>query len=44
MGMDFNVNVDVKTTGKEQIDALEKQLNELKSETVKINVEIDNKI
>lgn len=43
MGMDFNVNVDVKTTGKEQIDALEKQLNELKSETVKINVEIDNK-
>lgn len=41
--MDFNVNVDVKTTGKEQIDALEKQLDALKSETVKINVEIDNK-
>lgn len=43
MGMDFNVNVDVKTTGKEQIDALERQLNALKSETVKINVDIDSK-
>lgn len=41
MGMDFNVNVDIKTTGKEQIDALEKQINALKSETVKINVELD---
>lgn len=41
--MNFEVNVDVKTTGKEQIDALERQLNALKSETVKINVELDNK-
>lgn len=43
MGMNFEVNVDVKTTGKEQIDALEKQLNALKSEPIKINVDIDSK-
>lgn len=39
MGMDFNVDVNVKTNGKEAIDALERQLNKLKSETVKINVQ-----
>lgn len=43
MGMNFEVNVDVKTTGKEQIDALERQLNALKSEPIKINLDIDSK-
>lgn len=43
MGMNFEVNVDVKTTGKEQIDALERQLNALKNEPIKINVDVDSK-
>lgn len=43
MGMNFEVNVDIKTTGKEQIDALERQLNALKNEPIKINVDIDSK-
>ena len=34
--MDFNVNVSVKTTGKEQVDALERQIESLKSQTVNI--------
>lgn len=36
MSMDFNVNVSVKTTGKEQVDALERQIESLKSQTVNI--------
>ena len=40
MGMDFNVDVNVKTNGKEAIDALERQLNKLKSETVKVDVQL----
>lgn len=38
--MDFNVDVNIKTNGKEDVDALEKQINNLKNETVKINVDI----
>lgn len=40
--MDFNVNVHVKTTGKETIDALEKQINSLKNKSVKIKLDIDS--
>ena len=36
MGIDFDVNVSVKTTGKEQVDALERQIESLKSQTVNI--------
>ena len=36
MGMDFDVNVKVRTTGAEKIDALEKQINSLKTESIKV--------
>lgn len=36
MGIDFDVNVSVKTTGKEQVDALERQINQLKNNPIKI--------
>lgn len=39
--MDFNVNVNVRTTGAEKIDALEKQIQSLKTNSVKIKVELD---
>lgn len=41
--MDFNVDVKVRTSGKEEIDALERQIKALKNETVKINIDVDNK-
>lgn len=41
MGMDFNVNVNVKTNGAEKIDALEKQINSLKTESIKLKVDVD---
>lgn len=40
--MDFNVDVHVRTSGKEQIDALEKQINALKSEKITIGVDVDS--
>ena len=43
MSMDFNVNVNVKTNGAEKIDALEKKINSLKTESIKLNVELDSK-
>lgn len=41
MSMDFNVNVNVKTNGAEKIDALEKQINSLKTESIKLKVDVD---
>ena len=46
MGMNFNVDVDIKTHGKEKIDQLEQQINKLKSQSIDINVKLtgNNKI
>lgn len=41
MPMDFDVNVKVRTTGAEKIDALEKQINSLKTESIKVKVDVD---
>ena len=41
MGMDFDVNVKVRTTGAEKIDALEKQINSLKTEPINVKVDVD---
>lgn len=41
MPMDFDVNVKVRTTGAEKIDALEKQVNSLKTESIKVKVDVD---
>jgi len=41
--MDFDVKVKVQTTGKEQLEALEDKIKSLKTNTVKIDVEVDNK-
>lgn len=41
--MDFNVDVKVRTSGKEEIDVLERQIEALKNETVKINIDVDDK-
>ena len=38
MGVDFQVNVNVKTNGKEAVDALERQLAKLQNESVNIKV------
>lgn len=38
MGVDFQVNVNVKTNGKEAVDALERQLTKLQNESVNIKV------
>ena len=40
--MDFNVNVDIKTTGKTQIDELEKQIQQLKSSTISVKLDVKN--
>lgn len=40
MGMDFDVNVSVKTTGKEIIDNLEKQLDKIKNNSVELKVDL----
>ena len=42
MGMDFNVNVNVKTNGAEKIDVLEKQINSLKTQGINLKVNIDS--
>lgn len=41
MGVDFDVNVHVKTDGKEKIDQLERQLESLNSKAVKIKINAD---
>ena len=41
MPMDFDVNVKVRTTGAEKIDALEKKINSLKTESIKVKVDVD---
>lgn len=41
MGVDFQVNVDVKTNGKEAVDALERQIDKLKNETIKVKMDVD---
>lgn len=38
MGMDFNVDVNVKTNGKSEVDALEKQIQKLQSTKIDLNV------
>lgn len=43
MGKDFQYNVNLKTHGKKTIDALEKQINNLKNNTVHLKVCIDGK-
>lgn len=39
--MDFRVDVQVRTSGKEKIDSLEKQINKLKNSSVKLNFTSD---
>ena len=43
MGIDFDVNVKVRTTGAgvEEIDALEKKIKSLKTESIKVKVDVD---
>lgn len=41
MSVDFQVNVNVKPNGKEKVDELERQIERLKSETVRINFETE---
>lgn len=41
MSMDFSVNVNVKTSGDEKIDTLEKKINSLKTESIKLKVDVD---
>lgn len=41
MGADFQVNVNVKTNGKEAVDALERQIDKLKNETIKVKMDVD---
>lgn len=41
MGVDFQVNVNVKTNGKEAVDALERQIVKLKNETIKVKMDVD---
>lgn len=43
MPIDFKVNVNVESHGTEKIDALEKQINSLKNNPIKIKVDIDSK-
>ena len=40
MGMDFNVNVKVKTSGADVVDRLENQINSLKHETINLKVNL----
>lgn len=40
MGMDFDVNVSVKTTGKDVIDNLEKQLDKIKNNSVELKIDL----
>lgn len=41
MATDFQVNVNVKTNGKEAVDALERQIDKLKNETIKVKMDVD---
>jgi len=41
MRADFQVNVNVKTNGKEAVDALERQIDKLKNETIKVKMDVD---
>lgn len=41
MSMDFSVNVNVKTSGAEKVDTLEKKINSLKTESIKLKVDVD---
>lgn len=41
MPIDFKVNVNVESHGTEKIDALEKQINSLKNNPIKIKVDVD---
>lgn len=41
MGMDFQVNVNVKTNGKEAVDSLERQIQKLQGETVNVKINLD---
>lgn len=40
--MNFNVDVNIKTTGKTQIDELEKQIQQLKSSTISVKLDVKN--
>ena len=40
MGMDFNVNVKVKTSGADVVDKLERQINSLKNQKVNLQVNL----
>ena len=41
MGMDFDVNVKVRTPGADKVDELEKKINSLKTESIKVKVDVD---
>lgn len=41
MGVDFDVNVHVKTDGKEVVDKLENQLNQLNNKAIKVKIDAD---
>lgn len=43
MPMDFDVNVKVRTTGAEKIDALEAKIKSLKTQPINLKVNVDNK-
>ena len=38
--IDFKVNVDIQTSGKDKVDALEKQIEKLKNTSVKLNIDL----
>ena len=40
MGIDFDINFNLHTTGKDQVDALEKQIEKLKNSSIKLNVDL----
>lgn len=41
MGVDFDVNVHVRTDGKEEIDTLERQINQLNNKAIKLKIDAD---
>lgn len=41
MGVDFDVNVHVRTDGKEEIDNLERQINQLNNKAIKLKIDAD---
>lgn len=44
MSTEYNVDIHIKTSGKKQLDALEKQINALKREKIIINVDLDSAV